>query len=278
MTKLTGIFKFFHLRFVIPAFAVLAMFQLSAANNELKNLSEDDFKHLRGDSWQVVGNNVILTGRVHLPLKNTEIFADKAIINLGSRDFEAIGNVKVFCWAVTVSQNIMGEKIYSVKASTQTDTLTADRVCGNWDSGYFRFDNVTLTYSTFTCRGKVAEHLPSGETIITDGEISSCNYLASNNAHYSVAASKIKLLPHPQKFYGLDYADFDKGDRTIIMVYGFAKIYDTTTTLIEHTRYNTKRGVYIDVFPLDGAGDNYENALERYRRVQKKRSILSLDN
>ena len=237
------------MRFVVPVLMMLAVFQLSAAHDELRNLSEDDFKHLRGDSWQVVGNNVILTGRVHLPLGNTEIFADKAIINLGSRDFEAIGNVKVFCWSdisgttslqniaelekkpavllkdITVSQNIMGEKVYSAKASVQTDNLTADRVCGNWDSGYFRFDNVTMTYSTFTCRGKVAEHLPSGETIITDGEISSCNYLASNNAHYSVAASKIKLLPHPQKFYGLEHADFDKGDRTIVMVNGFAKIY-----------------------------------------------------
>lgn len=63
---------------------------------------------------------------------------------------------------------------------------------------------------------------------------------------------------------------FDNKDFT----YGFAKIYDTTTTLIEHTRYNTKRGVYIDVFPLDGAGDNYENALESYRKVQKKRNWI----
>ena len=94
MTKLTGIFKFF----LLPVLTVFAVLQLSAANDELKNLSEDDFKYLRGDSWQVVGNNVILTGRVHLPLGNTEIFADKAIINLGSRDFEAVGNVRVFCW------------------------------------------------------------------------------------------------------------------------------------------------------------------------------------
>ncbi|MBE6363141.1 MAG: hypothetical protein E7054_05750 [Lentisphaerae bacterium] len=245
MTKLTGIFKFF----LLPVLTVFAVLQLSAANDELKNLSEDDFKYLRGDSWQVVGNNVILTGRVHLPLGNTEIFADKAIINLGSRDFEAIGNVRVFCWTdisgastlqriaelekspsilikdVSVSQDIMGNRVYSVKASTQTDAITADRVCGNWDSGYFRFDNVIFTYNSFICRGRVAEHLPSGETIITDGEFSACNYLVSNNAHYSVAASKIKLLPHPQKFYGLEHADFDKGDRTVVMVNGFAKIY-----------------------------------------------------
>lgn len=37
-------------------------------------------------------------------------------------------------------------------------------------------------------------------------------------------------------------------------VYPFAKIYDISTTLIENTRYKTKRGIYIDVFPLDGIG------------------------
>lgn len=33
--------------------------------------------------------------------------------------------------------------------------------------------------------------------------------------------------------------------------YPFAKIYNKTTTLIENLRYPVKRGVYIDVFPLD---------------------------
>lgn len=54
--------------------------------------------------------------------------------------------------------------------------------------------------------------------------------------------------------------------------YGFAKIYDTSTTLVEHTRYNTKRGVYIDVFPLDGVDDDYEVALKKYDNIQKKRN------
>lgn len=37
--------------------------------------------------------------------------------------------------------------------------------------------------------------------------------------------------------------------------YCFCKLYDTRTTLIENTRYKTKRGIFIDIFPLDGMGD-----------------------
>lgn len=41
-------------------------------------------------------------------------------------------------------------------------------------------------------------------------------------------------------------------DRNEDFFYGYAKIYDISTTLIEKTRMNIKRGIYIDVFPLDG--------------------------
>lgn len=37
--------------------------------------------------------------------------------------------------------------------------------------------------------------------------------------------------------------------------YPFVKIYDTETTMIERTRKPIKRGIFIDVFPLDGAGN-----------------------
>ena len=37
--------------------------------------------------------------------------------------------------------------------------------------------------------------------------------------------------------------------------FSFLKIYDTKTTLIERTRHPIKRGLYIDIFPLDGVKD-----------------------
>lgn len=58
-------------------------------------------------------------------------------------------------------------------------------------------------------------------------------------------------------------------------VYPFGKLYDTRTTLIENTRYKTKRGIYIDVFPLDGIGNTYEESLKNLKNIIKKTNLLS---
>ena len=47
--------------------------------------------------------------------------------------------------------------------------------------------------------------------------------------------------------------------------YLYAKIYDTQTTLMEKTRHPIKRGIYIDIFPLDGIGDSIEEAKVNYK-------------
>ena len=57
--------------------------------------------------------------------------------------------------------------------------------------------------------------------------------------------------------------------------YPYAKIYDTTTTLIENKRKHPKRGVYIDVFPLDGIGDSLNSALNNYKPILLKLDLLN---
>lgn len=49
--------------------------------------------------------------------------------------------------------------------------------------------------------------------------------------------------------------------------YGYSKIYDTSTTLIEHSRHNVKRGIFIDLFPLDGAGSSKKEAIKALKPV-----------
>ena len=56
--------------------------------------------------------------------------------------------------------------------------------------------------------------------------------------------------------------------------YGYAKVYDTTTTLQENSRYKIKRGIFIDVFPLDGAGNDIEEVKSCYSSIQKKQRLL----
>lgn len=42
--------------------------------------------------------------------------------------------------------------------------------------------------------------------------------------------------------------------------YTYPKIYDTETTLVENTRYKIKRGIFIDIFPIDGMGNTEDEA------------------
>lgn len=50
-------------------------------------------------------------------------------------------------------------------------------------------------------------------------------------------------------------------------LYAFSKIYDTTTTLIEKGKRNIKRGIYLDVFPLDGLGNDEAVAAKQFKRT-----------
>lgn len=56
--------------------------------------------------------------------------------------------------------------------------------------------------------------------------------------------------------------------------YGYSKIYDTRTTLVENTRYKIKRGIYIDVFPLDGVGANRSEGISTFKSIINKYRLL----
>ena len=58
-------------------------------------------------------------------------------------------------------------------------------------------------------------------------------------------------------------------------VYSYCKLYDTATTLIENTRYKTCRGPYLDIFPLDGAGDTLENSFEHFEKINRINNYIS---
>ncbi len=56
--------------------------------------------------------------------------------------------------------------------------------------------------------------------------------------------------------------------------YPYCKIYDTSTTLVERQRKLLKRGVFIDIFPLDGLGNDFAAAKKYYKKVEKKYHLL----
>lgn len=57
-------------------------------------------------------------------------------------------------------------------------------------------------------------------------------------------------------------------------LYPYAKIYDTETTLIENQRYKIKRGIYIDVFPLDGLGNSKTESINNFKKIDRMINLL----
>lgn len=55
--------------------------------------------------------------------------------------------------------------------------------------------------------------------------------------------------------------------------YPFSKLYDTTTTLVEHCRKPVVRGIYLDIFPLDGVGNDRKKGFKWYNKIHRKYSF-----
>lgn len=59
-------------------------------------------------------------------------------------------------------------------------------------------------------------------------------------------------------------------------LFSYAKLYDTDTTLIENTKYPCRRGVFIDVFPLDNLDDSFDKSIAEFQAVDRKNMFLMM--
>ena len=50
-------------------------------------------------------------------------------------------------------------------------------------------------------------------------------------------------------------------------LYSVAKLYDTTTTLVENKKTRIKRGIFVDVFPMDGIADSALDIRKNYKKI-----------
>ena len=222
---------------------------LHSATLGSSKLQFSSLKRINADSWSIVGKNIVVSGNVYLPFGDLELFADRAVINVENKDVEISGNVRFYRWqnivgsvtperlaeledmpnvlvAVTgLTGNFWGEKSIAVNASSLTDNLKAQRLVGNLESGYFSFEDAELKFQTFVCRAKFGERKSDGIIQVRDAEISSCEYLANENAHYSISCGEAQLKPHITEFYGLEHLDTDVGDHTVFLTNGFFKVY-----------------------------------------------------
>ncbi len=61
--------------------------------------------------------------------------------------------------------------------------------------------------------------------------------------------------------------EFPCEDKNYVALY--AKVFDTQTTLIEKAKKPIVRGIYIDVFPLDGVGNDEKQKQAHFNKVRK---------
>lgn len=79
------------------------------------------------------------------------------------------------------------------------------------------------------------------------------------------------MLKKPISHYVIE----SPGDSNKDFLYTYAKFYDINTTMDEMLRTTIRRGVYIDIFPLDGLGNTMREARRYYRRIDRKNMFLA---
>ena len=206
-------------------------------------------KHVKADKWNIVGNNYVVSGNVAIKYGDMVLRCDKAVINTGLQDIEASGRCSLTKWKVQnlnvdvdklaklesrsdvhvtvigITGDVFGKRKLSVQAEYISELVQCRKIVGNLKSGYFRFDGLNLRTPSIVCKADSGERFPNGVLELHNGEVSFCAYLASDNAHYSIGASKIRLTPNKSEFHGAGYIDRDFDEHMVTMWHGIARIY-----------------------------------------------------
>lgn len=208
-----------------------------------------DLRSVRADKWTWNANNVILEGNVIIPSQNFHIVADKVILNTESRDVECHGNVKLLARKIAKTQlsneqlaelrkypdvvieveetsfSPLGKSYVNALVYYVTDTLTAEKLSGNLISGYLSMQNVRCKSANFALKAESAVRKANGDIDLQNADFSSCEYLAEDNAHYSISASEINLRTYQDNGFDIKNYDFTIGQHSIFAKNAFVNIY-----------------------------------------------------
>lgn len=82
----------------------------------------------------------------------------------------------------------------------------------------------------------------------------------------------LELLKNPIEHYVIESPNSKADD----YIYSFAKFYDINTSMTESLRKPIQRGVYIDVFPLDGLGNTIAESKKIYKQIDRLNMLLTM--
>lgn len=203
-------------------------------NSESRSLS-----NTKADSWSIVGKNIVVKGNVYIPYGDITIYADRAIVNTESKDIEAAGNIRLYktkkqktivpigdlvklvampeVMVKILGYNVdpLGNQTVDVEVYTRGDMVKASKVSGNLSTGVIDITDFEARYKTFVCKAKSGTRKPSGEVSVKDAEISSCEYLETDEGHYSISCGEANIFPYASDSFGFNGYNPDVGDHSI---------------------------------------------------------------
>jgi len=224
--------------------SAFASFQLYSAEAPAKNplsLSkalEEDID-ANADSLAFVGSNVIAKGKVRIGYKDFAVECDEAIVNISSKDIEAVGNV-VFIKRLQETSNVtleefyelwkapdkkvkiegyvmtpLGEQKLRVTVSVNQMTYKGHKIVGNMSTGAIEFKDFKCKADNYYCSADSATRSPDGIIVAKSVRLTTCEYMEDDHEHYSVNAGTAKIFPPANTSADLFKYNPDLGDNSI---------------------------------------------------------------
>ena len=210
----------------------------------------DEEQNISADKWKWVGNNIILEGNVQVNSKNLNIKADKIVINTETQGFETFGKTSLITrkneiTTLSVEELAKLKQINDVRVDLLgvvfdnfgnpalkaevfyiNEQLNSTKVLGNLKSGFLRFEDAECQAGVFSFTAESGVRKADGNMTLKGAEISTCEYLYEDKAHYSLAASEINLYTYQNNGYDIANYDFSIGQHAIHANNALIKIHD----------------------------------------------------
>ncbi len=191
------------------------------------------------DTYEYIGNNLIASGHAVVRYKDMQIMADKALVNISSKDIEVVGNV-TFVRRVVKAKTVdyweyqdllddpslkvqferyitsaTGKQMIEVTIIKNDTYMTAQRAIGNLATGALVFSNFSFNTGPIFCIGAKAERAPDGTITVKDATITTCEYVLDGHEHYSIHAGRAVISPRGEANVSVSDYNVDHGEHSI---------------------------------------------------------------
>ena len=247
--RTAALIKFFSSILLIGSLSVCLHAQDNALSEMISSTMGKDVD-ASADSINFIGSNILAKGHAVIRYKDIMVTADKAIINITTKDIEAIGNVvfinrkeaeqEVDLWElddlrkdnnlrvqiIDYVTKASGKQMIKVKLFRNQTVMKADRAIGNLSSGSVDFSTFICKSGEYYCQGARAERTPDGTIVIKDAKVTTCEYIMDGHEHYSVKAGSVTLSPREDSNKSLLDYNKDQGEHSMWAYDTYFKLWD----------------------------------------------------